>query len=86
MPEKLPRSSGTRRPGTTPAGSRRPKEAPRPKRPSDASAAAGPPIRLSCPTFIDLTVEQELLATGALAELLVPLLTTGADVTPVVDT
>ena len=88
---KLPGQTGGRRPGTPPVGPRRPGEAPRPKRRATTGspdAAESDPcssaIRLSCPTFVELTAEQELLATSALAELLVPLLAAG--VTPVVDT
>ena len=57
--------SGSRRPGST-----RPREAPRPKRPSTGPTS----IRLCPATFIDLSPDQERHAIEALAELLVPLL------------
>lgn len=56
--------SGLRRPGST-----RPREPPRPKRPSMGATS----IRLCPATFVDLSPDQERHAIEALAELLVPL-------------
>jgi hypothetical protein len=70
------------RPGSPPArsrssrprpGSTRPEEASRPQRPA-AIAGDSPAIDLCPATFVELSVEQERCAIGALAELLVPLL------------
>jgi len=88
-----PRRSCACRHGVPPDGRRRQAGSPRPG-PTTASASQGldrsapstSGIRLSCPTFTELTAEHELLATGALAELLVPLFVTGPNVAAVMDT
>jgi len=70
---------GPTRPGTYPKDATRPKQAPRPERP--APGPDGPDMRgvhtvvLRPALFVDLSTEQEQVATMALAELLVPLLT-----------
>jgi hypothetical protein len=61
--------SGSRRPGST-----RPREAPRPKRPS-SSPTGSTSIQLCPAMFVDLSPDQERQAIEALAELLVPLVT-----------
>ena len=60
------------RPGSYPPGSRRPREAPRPVRPSSSPQSTA--IYLCPATFVELTGDQERHAVEALAELLVPLL------------
>ena len=67
------RAAGSR-PGSYPAGSRRPKEAPRPESPSTSSSRESAAIHLCPPSFVELTDDQEHAAIAALAELLVPLL------------
>ncbi len=60
-------------PGSHRPGSTRPREAPRPE--GLSSSSPGTPELHLCPaTFVDLSADQERLAIGALAELLVPLL------------
>ena len=70
-PGSPPARSRSSRPRT---GSTRPKEASRPER--RASTATGSSAIVLCPaTFVELSADQERSAIGALAELLVPLLT-----------
>ena len=71
-PDGARRANGTR-PGSYPPGSKRPKEARRPERPSSPDSST---IHLCPATFVDLSGDQERQAIEALAELLVPLLTT----------
>jgi len=71
-PDHTPRANGTR-PGSHPPGSKRPKEAPRPERLSSSPESST--IHLCPATFVELTGDQERHAIEALAELLVPLLT-----------
>ena len=59
------------RPKTAPRGSTRPREAPRPVRRFRSGGAA---IRVSAPSFVDLSADDEGRAVEALADLLVPVL------------
>ncbi|MDA8280759.1 MAG: hypothetical protein M0Z63_10130 [Actinomycetota bacterium] len=72
-PDRTRRAAGSR-PGSYP-GSRHPKEAPRPERPSSSSSPERSAIHLCPATFVELSGDQERHAIEALAELLVPLLT-----------
>jgi len=64
------RRSSNPRSGSCRPGSTRPREAPRPKRPSTGPTS----IRLCPAAFIDLSPDQERHAIEARAELMVPLL------------
>lgn len=55
---------------TTPGGSTRPREAPRPGRPTRSDGAT---VTVSAPGFVALSADQERRAVEALAELLVPM-------------
>ncbi|MHB1505017.1 MAG: hypothetical protein ACYCYD_13840 [Acidimicrobiales bacterium] len=71
-PDGTRRDRGSR-PGSYPSGSKRPRQAPRPVRPSSPESST---ICLCPATFVELTGDQQRQAIEALAELLVPLLTT----------
>ena len=72
MTERDRRGRGNRtRPGATPGGSTRPREAPRPDR---STRSDGTTVTLSAPSFVTLSADEERQAVEALAELLVPLL------------
>ena len=68
-----PRRSTGPRSGSRRLGSTRPREAPRPKRPSSSSTGAAR-IRLHPATFVEISADQERQAIEALAELLAPFL------------
>jgi len=74
-PDGARRANGTG-PGSYPPGSKRPKEARRPERPSSSPESTA--IHLCPATFVDLTDDQERQAIEALAELMVPLLISNA--------
>ena len=72
------------RPDVTRGGSTRPREAPRPDRPTRSDSGS---VTLSAPSFVPISADDERRAIESLAELLVPLLVRSVPpaVEPVVD-